>query len=1124
MRQIPDRKAIFRAAKERMDCPTCQFSNPDDMRFCGGCGSELGRVCGSCGGSFPSDFRFCGQCGTSLADQPQAARDPRPLPTRAPTAEHAERRQLTVLFCDLKESTPLAESMDAEDLRSVVSEYHAVCQEATRRYEGFVAQFLGDGVLAYFGYPKAHEDDGERAVRAALDMHRGIAAMNEKLAARNQTLLQARIGIHSGPVVVGHVGREGHNEIQATGDTMNIAARFESIADPGKIVISETTLGLVRGVFETRDLGRPTLKGVSSPPLAYEVVGEREHSENLEDLTPFGGREAELASLESSWQSAQQGAGRVILLTGEAGIGKSRLLLELRRRSEDDSAQSWLTCRCSTHHQHSALHPVIDAVERAFGVTRGTSPEARRGRIAAQVERLELSDRAVPLLSSLLGIPDEGESVERADVLRRRTLRLLTDIVRRQAKLTPMVFVVEDVHWADPSTLDFLARLVRAVADDSLLVILTARPDTALPWSPPPHQTSIELGHLEQDVAETILRDWSLGRELPEEMLREIVSRTDGVPLFLEELTRGVHDSNLVQRLTQGAGASEAAQLIPATLRDSLAARLDALGPAKQLAQLCAMLGRSFPRSQIQAASDLDPSELEDQLSALAETGLLIRSDDTGPESYHFKHALFQDVAYESLLKSRRRKYHARIAQVLERDFPELVRAEPETLARHCEEAELFEEALRLYRHGAARAAARWAYVEAASHYRKALTLLARQEASLERDEQELALLGELAPPIMATSGYAAAELGEIYRRQRALLEKLGNRVDEFAVLESIWSYHCVRGDREATLEAADGMLAISQRSERPGVRARASFMVGSTAHYTGDQRRAHEYLQVAVDRHRETLDRRSGFGDELFLALLVQSWSRVLAGAAEEGLELMAAAYEFAERIGEPFAKTQALAHHTMILYDLARPPAEIYALADEALELSRKQRLVQTLRSAQMHTGWYRAIQGDEAGIDELRESIAITRAIGMLNPVGTMLTVLADAQISLGRDDDALVTLSESHEVFRTNICRHHEPYAHLLQARIASRRDDAGAAESSIRTAIRMAEGQGAGLFELQAAIELVRLVCADGIVAEAVTTLRTARTKFSPDSRERFPVEADELLADLDALADSGAPL
>jgi tetratricopeptide (TPR) repeat protein len=911
----------------------------------------------------------------------------------------------------------------------------------------------------------------------------------------------------------------GSHEIQATGDAMNVAARLEGIAEPGAVVISEATLRLVPGLFVTKDLGRPSLKGVSSPPRAHQVLqvaGTRDPSGLADHLTPFVGRERELALLLEHWHSTERGEGRVVLFSGEPGIGKSRLLLELRERTAKSDERNWLTFRCSAHHQNSALHPVLEALEQIIGIDRSESGEAQAAKLVGYVEGLGLSNQqAVPLLARLLSLPAaESDSAQpNTQLERRRTLRLLTDLVLLQASRSPMVLVVEDVHWADPSTFELLALLVREVANDSLLVLLSFRPQLNFPWQPPPHQSSIELPRLSEPETERLIAAWTISRDLPMAVREAVVARTDGVPLFVEELTRTVLESDLVERLGEGELAPEAEHLIPSTLRDSLAARIDALGPAREVVQLAAVLGRRFRYELLAATSSLSDDELGDRLSLLVDANLLIRSGARPNVAYIFRHALIQDTAYESLLKSRRREHHARIAQVLESQFPDLVEGEPETLARHCEEAGLLERAQALYQRAGGRAAHRWEYVEASHSYHKALALLRGKPRSIERDEQELALLQEMALPISATRGYTAPELRDIYERERELLTSLGDRVDEFPVLQNIWGFHCVHGDRAETLAAADNMLQLCERSDRPGVRAAASWMVGATAFYTGDHVRAEPFLNAAVEHYRADANRDST-RSPLFLAALTHGWSRVLAGRSGLGMSLLQESVELSERTGDPFALTQASSHLAMAAYALGRDAGEIHRIADRTAKLSQEQHLPQTLASAQMHLGWCAALQGDPAGIGSIRESIELTRMLGTLNPVPNMLTVLADALIELGREDEALEVIDECMSVYETNICRLHEPFTLLLKARVLRRRGDRSRADATLRTSLRIASGHGAKIFELRAATALADLLYAGGATDEGIALLTEVLDALPEGRSERYAREAMQMLDDL----------
>jgi class 3 adenylate cyclase len=623
----------------------------------------------------------------SQADYPPQDASPRTT-SRPP---EAERRQLTVLFCDLADSTRLAGQLDPEDLREVVLAYQATCVEVLQRFEGHVAQYLGDGLLVYFGYPQAHEDDAQRAVRAGLGILDAMETLNTRLEQGRGRRLAVRIGIHTGPVVVGTMGSGGRHEQLALGETPNLAARLQSLAAPDTVAISETTHRLVQGYFRYDDLGSPSLKGVETPMRAYRVVEESAAQNRLDvagtiGLTPLVGREHEVGLLRERWVQSKDGLGQVVLLSGEAGIGKSRLVRVLTERVADEGAP-WLTLRCSPYHTNSAFYPVIEHLQRLLQWHRHETPAARLALLeqTLQTAGLPLTE-VVPLLATLLSLPVPEQYPPLAlspQRQKQKTHEALIAWLLAETARQAVLAVWEDLHWADPSTLELLELLLDHTPTARLLLVLTARSEFRPPWTPRSYVTPLTLTRLPRHQSEEMVMRVTGGKPLPAEVLAQVVAKTDGIPLFVEELVKTILEAGLVQEeadryVLRGPLPPLA---IPATLQDALMARLDRLAVVKDVAQLSAVLGREFAYALLRAVAPLDEATLQQALVQLVEAELLYQRGVPPQVTYVFKHALIQDTAYQSLLKSTRQQYHQRIAQVLEQQFPETVAMQPELLA-----------------------------------------------------------------------------------------------------------------------------------------------------------------------------------------------------------------------------------------------------------------------------------------------------------------------------------------------------------------------------------------------------------------------------------------------------------
>jgi class 3 adenylate cyclase/tetratricopeptide (TPR) repeat protein len=712
-----------------------------------------------------------------------------PLSTAREGSE-AERRQLTVMFCDLVGSTPLSEQLDPEELREVVREYHAVCSKVIHQFEGHIAQYLGDGLLVYFGYPRAHEDDAQRAVRAGLGILAALQNLNDPLqqtvGERPAMPPQVRLGIHTGLVVAGEMGDGTRHEQLALGETPNLAARLQGIAEPNTLVISAATLRLTEAFFAFQPLGAQTLKGISKPIEVYRVLHEHTARTRLDvaataGLTPMVGRELELAQLRECWNLVQEGKGQVILLSGEAGIGKSHLIQVLKAYVSQDP-RAWLTeCRCSPYHENSAFYPVIDLLEQdVFRFERDDSPREKLDKLEGFLVQYGLElEEMVPLFSALLSIP-LGERYtplnQTPEQQKRETLHALLNLLLERSARQPVLLVVEDLHWVDPSTLELLTLIIDQDPTAPILTVLTFRPDFTPPWGARSHLTPVSLNPLSNSQANEVVKGIADGKALPEEVLEHVVAKTDGIPLFIEELTKMVIESGL---LREEADRYELRGplpplAIPATLNDSLMARLDRLGAAKEVAQLSATLalGREISYELLQAVSPLSDVALQNALAQLVEAELLYQRGVPPQSTYHFKHALIQDTAYQSLLISTRQRYHQGIARVLSKQFPETTETKPELFAHHYTQAGLNAQAIPYWQRAGQHAVERSANVEAIRYLTKALELLKTLPETPDMAQREV--------DVHIALGHAQKQAGEnpqamnTFQRAADLARKLG--------------------------------------------------------------------------------------------------------------------------------------------------------------------------------------------------------------------------------------------------------------------------------------------------------------------------------------------------------------
>ena len=751
---------------------------------------------------------------------------------RTPNSEliAAERRQLTVMFCDVVGSTALSEQLDPEELREVIRAYQEICAGVIARFEGHIAQYLGDGLLVYFGYPVAHEDDAQRAVRVGLGIVAALQnaeGLNPRLPSEQHDVLggaaerrvivgrsfkaglQVRIGIHTGPVVVGEMGSGGKREQLALGETPNIAARLQGLAEPDSVVVSVATYRLVAGLFECQDLGPQTLKGISTPLAVYRVVGESAAQSRFDvavgrGLTPLVGREEELGLLRRRWEQAKERAGQVVLLSGEAGIGKSRLVQTLKEQVMVEGATR-IEFRCSPYHQNSAFYPLIEHLQLLLQFAPHDTPHARLVKLQRTLAayRFPQAD-TLSLLASLLSLP-HPESTSPLTLSpqkqKQKTQEALVAWVVEEAEKAPVYCAWEDLHWADPSTLEVLTLVLDQVPTTRLLALLTFRPDFTPPWGARSYLTQLTLNRLGRQQVKAMVGQVADGKALPAEVLHQIVAKTDGVPLFVEELTKMVSESI---GSVGSHGHAPVTLGIPSTLQDALMARLDRLAPVRELAQIGAVLGREFSYELLHAVSLLDETLLQQGLHQLVTAELIYQRGLPPQATYLFKHALIQDTAYQSLLKSRRQQLHQQIAQVLAERFPETVETQPELLAHHYTEANLIAQAIPYWQRARERAIQRSANVEAVKHLTKGLELLQILPETPDITQQELALQLALGAPLMATKGYAAPEVEQAYNRAREAGRQLGETPELFSALLALAAFRIVRAEFQTARELSE--------------------------------------------------------------------------------------------------------------------------------------------------------------------------------------------------------------------------------------------------------------------------------------------------------------------------------
>jgi predicted ATPase/class 3 adenylate cyclase len=1087
-----------------MRCPRCEADNPESQKFCGECGTLLTAPCPTCGFANPPQFKFCGDCGTPLSRQARIAQAPAPDEPRAsqetrtprgtpPVATHprpdAERRQLTVLFCDLVDSTVLASQLDPEEWRELVWAYQKACATVIEGYDGHIAQYLGDGLLVYFGYPQAHEDDAQRAVRAGLGMVEAIGHLNTRLAQERGVHLAVRLGIHTGLVVVGDVGGGTRHEQLALGETPYLAARLQEHAEPDTVVISAVTYRLVQGFFVCDTLGSHTLTGVLTAAPVYRVLREsgvqtRLEVAGLSRLTPLVGRKQEVELLLERWAQVKEGLGQVVLLSGEAGIGKSRLVQTLKAHLADEP-YARLEERGSPYYQHSPLYPVMVHLHRLLRWRPEDGPEAKLQKLEAALAPYGLSrPDVVPLLATLLALP----LPERYPPLsltpqqqRQKTLEALLGWLLQEATQQPVLYILEDLHWVDPSTLELLSLLIDQGSTARILALLTCRPEFDPPWDVRPHLTSLTLSRLPRPEVEMMIDQLTGGKTLPPEVRQQVVAKTDGVPLFVEELTRMVLESGLLREQEHHYDLTGPLPplAIPDTLHDSLMARLDQLHMGKAVAQLGATLGRSFSYALIQAVSRMEEGRLQHALAALVQAGLLYRRGVPPRATYRFKHALIQDAAYQSLLRSTRQQYHQRNAQVLEGQFPETAEIQPELLAYHYTEAGLSSQAMIYWQRAGQRALERSAHLEAISHLTKGLEVLKTLPDTPERTRQELNLQTALGPALIATKGYAAMEVEQAYARARALCQQVGEAPQLFPVLFGLRLFYQQRAEFQSARELEEQLFRLAQHVEDPTLLLVSHQALGTSAYWLGELAQARTHLEQGIALYAPKQHQTLAFGAIQNTGVACLAFvGRVLwtMGLPDQALQRSTAALALAHELSHPFSLVYALSC-AAVLHQLRREWPAAQARAEAAIALAGEQGFTLWLAMGTILRGWAMAVQDQPAqGMAQLRQGLAAYRATGTTLAQPYWLALLAEAHLKAGQTQEGLRDIAEALAAVHNSGERCYEAELYRLQGELLLARpaEPHAEAEACFCEALAVARRQQAKALELRAATSLSRL--------------------------------------------------
>ena len=1006
----------------------------------------------------------------------------------ASRGDEAERRQVTVMFSDLVGSTALSAYMDPEDLREIISAYQQCAVEAVRRFDGFVARYMGDGVLVYFGYPQAHEDDAERAIRAGLELITAVTAL------KTRAFLQTRVGMATGLVVVGElIGSGASQERGVVGETPNLAARLLGIAEPNTVVICNSTRRLLGNLFELEDLGPRVIKGIDRPTRAWAVLQASSVASRFEALHPMGltalvGRKEELELLQRCWFKATGNEGQVVLLSGEAGIGKSRLTTAFLEFLADEGHVR-LRYFCSPQRTDSALYPIVGQMERAAGLTRVDPQQTKLDKLDGVLKQTSTSAQDAALFAEMLSLPNDGRypTLELTPQQRRqRTLEALVLQGEALARSCPVLMVFEDAHWADPTSLELFGRVVDWVRTRSVLLIVTFRPDFEPGWAGK-HVTPLSLTRLAPREVGVIIDHIVGNNPLPANIRQDIIERTDGIPLFVEEMTKAVLEAE-----SEGEGQRAAALVpsrasaVPATLHASLMARLDRLGPAKELAQVGAAIGREFSHFLLTAVVRKPEMELQTALDRLIGAGLLLQQGGAPSATYLFKHALVRDAAYSTLLREPRRALHARIAETLESQFADICENQPELLARHCTEAGLIEKAAALWGKAGLRSAQRSALVEASEQLRRALDQIATLTATPALRREEIKLQVALITPFLHVSGYAAPETRAAVERARLLIEQaeaLGEPPEDplllFSVLYGFWVANLVAFNGDVMRQLAAQFLALADKQTATGALMMGHRLMGLSLLHTGDLVNGGAHLNRAITlydpaEHRPLATR---FGQDIGAATL--SWKSLacwLLGYPQTALADAEQALKVAREMG----------HSATLMYVLNFSAwtnifcgnyAVANALVDEFSALKDKTGSLFWGAWGMMQRGFLMALTGKAPdAVQTITSGLTAMRATGTTMWMPLWLSYLTRANAEIGQFDDVRRGIGEAIVAVEAAKERWCEAEVNRIAGEIAllSPKPDLAKAEAYFERALAVAREQEAKSWELRAAMSMARL--------------------------------------------------
>ena len=1067
-------------------------------------------VCHRCGAANSVDALFCSQCGSHISQQPPAG------DTLAPTL-HGERRQITSLFCDIIDSTKLAGRLDPEEFHDAIRAFTHCCDDIAASYEGHVSEFRGDSVLVVFGYPTSRGDEAERAIRAALDMIDAVA----RLVLPNNQRLQVRVGIATGLAAID--ARSSKNPVFA-GDALNLAARLQSLAEPNTVVISSLAKRLAGGFFELADLGAHDLKGFPSPVPAWRVQGIKPVASRFEamrpELTEFVGRQGELQQLAALWEKAKQGNGQIVEISGEAGIGKSRLINQAQYLLCDPSQVAKYSC--SPYHTSTALYPAIEQLTRMMQFRPELSPDDRLAVLKRWLKPIAGHEAHLPWIASVLSLPVDAASPIAAQDARQRTLEALLWWLTATAKRRPLLIIVEDAHWIDPTSQQLGQMIVNQLGTMPALMIVSSRSSDALPWAGQRPGLSIALDRLDRANANTIVADVLGERELSPDLIGQIIEKADGIPLFVEELTKMVlgSDAGDGQR-SQPASRTQ----LPATLLDSLTARLDQLASAKRVAQTAAVMGREFPYDILSNIAGLSREALDNSLGQLVEAGLIHTASAETQERFAFKHALMRDAAYESLLKRDRRSLHAAVATALAARNGSTHAVEPELLAHHYTEAGATNDAVKYWGIAARRALQASANSEALVHASRGLELVNALPDTLDRKRQELELRITSGWAYWSLKGFSADEVEQTFVRAQDLAIEIGDDEMLNYALRGMFVCRYTRGEWRSARKLAEQEIALAHKRNDIGDLMLGQWALGSVLFWMGEFTPARQQMESSLAIYDPALIQAKIFSSQVSPIVnsnMVLSWSLLILGFPDKAIEHGDEALREARSSGHALSLSMALFWYGIVrMYRGELDTASEYVR--ELLTIAARYQIAYFTICGILLDGAIKVAGGDaKSGIQQIEKALAELRTMRGGLGVPWVMALTADGYLRNGALKEALGAVTMGLAVTQVEGERHWEAELHRIKGEtlLASPDADSGQAEAAFRQAIEVAQRQKALSLELRAAMALGRLLAARGERAQAADCVAGVYSRFTEGFNTADLVAARALIEGLKDASES----